>query len=265
MKILITGASSGIGAALSRHLAAAGHEVWGWARRAEKISGLATPVDVSDWGQVQAAARHVAAKWDSCDAVICAAGIQGAVGPAMACDPHAWAQTVEVNLNGTYFTLRGLYPLLKRSSVRAKAVCFSGGGATAPRENFSAYGAAKTGVVRLVETLSREWKALPIDINSVAPGALSTAMTDEVLRLGPQVVGEADYQAAIKTRSQGQAGFEKLFGLVDFLLSSRSDGLSGKLLSAPWDPWATMETEIPALMDSELYTLRRVTELKKKI
>jgi 3-oxoacyl-[acyl-carrier protein] reductase len=51
---------------------------------------------------------------------------------------------------------------------------------------------------------------------------------------------------------------EKALGLIHYLLSPKSDGISGRLLSAPWDPWATLHRHRPAIADSDIYTLRRI-------
>jgi len=67
--------------------------------------------------------------------------------------------------------------LLARTGARAKVICFSGGGATKPRARFSAYGVAKTGVVRLVETIAEEERDRAYDINAIAPGAINTRLT----------------------------------------------------------------------------------------
>jgi NAD(P)-dependent dehydrogenase (short-subunit alcohol dehydrogenase family) len=259
MKIVLTGASSGIGQNLCAHWEAQGHQVWGLSRRLKDVPGKSAQCDVSDWQSVCRAADQVRAHWQSCDALVCAAGTQGAIGPAMENDPLEWQQTLQSNLVGTYFPIRAFFPLVKPTSQRGKIICFSGGGATGPRANFSAYACAKTGIVRLVETLAKEWSDHRLDINSVAPGAVATAMTDEVLRLGPERAGKADFEAARKTKEQGAEVLAKVRGLLDFLLSSKSDGLSGKLLSAPWDPWSEMGPQSASLTDSELYTLRRVT------
>ena len=141
---------------------------------------------------------------------------------------------------------------------RAKIVCFSGGGATKPRARFSAYGVAKTGVVRLVETIAEEERGQPLDINAIAPGAINTRLTDEVLELGPGVVGETEYAAAQKQKASGGGSLEKALGLVEWLLSPASDGISGRLLAAPWDPWPTLGEHASALAPSDVYTLRRI-------
>ena len=259
MRIVITGASSGIGHALARQLSGQGHAVWGLARTfAPDVPGRASACDVSDWRAAQAAAVGVADSWQGVDALICCAGMQGRIGPAMTIEPAEWSRTVRVNLDGTFHSVAAFYPLLGKAERRAKVLCFSGGGATAPRPNFSAYGVAKAGVVRLVETLAAEWAGEPVDINAVAPGALPTRLTDEVLALGPEKAGAREYAAAQQTAAQGPAAFENLQGLVAFLLSEASDGITGRLLSAPWDPWRTLGERRAELAESDIFTLRRI-------
>src|SRR5438874_13529571 len=152
----------------------------------------------------------------SIDALITCAAIQGPIGPAIASDPTHWSETVRTILDGTFNAIKAFFPLLERSVQRAKIICFSGGGATSPRPNFSAYAAAKAGVVRLVETLAGEWRDFQIDINAVAPGALPTQMTTEVLALGPEGAGSREYAVAEKTASTGPDAFEKVCALIDF-------------------------------------------------
>jgi NAD(P)-dependent dehydrogenase (short-subunit alcohol dehydrogenase family) len=256
----MTGSSSGIGHRLALRLTAAGHDVWGLARRSQTGGELfrSSLCDVSRPASVAACVQEVSSQWTGLDALICCAGVQGAVGPAMTLDPEEWSQTVRINLDGTFYSVAGFFPLLERSALRAKIICFSGGGATAPRPNFSAYGAAKAAVVRLVETLAQEWHDLPIDINAVAPGALPTRLTEEVLALGEERAGSQEYAAAQKTLAAGEAGFEKIGALVEYLLHPDSDGISGRLLSAPWDPWPGLHAHREELAASDIFTLRRV-------
>jgi len=265
MHIVVTGTSAGIGRALAEHLLGRGHQVWGLARSEQSELAArqpdafrATRCDVADWTQMERAAAEVAAAWPALDALITCAGVQGALGPAMTLDPRQWSATVRTNLDGTFHAIRAFHPLLDRAPRRAKIVCLSGGGAAKARPNFSAYAAAKTGVVRLVETLAEEWRGIPRDINAIAPGAINTRMTAEVLRLGADVVGEAEYQAARRQQTAGPEALAKALGLVDWLLSPASDGISGRLLAAAWDPWATLGAHGGALAPSDVYTLRRI-------
>jgi NAD(P)-dependent dehydrogenase (short-subunit alcohol dehydrogenase family) len=264
MNVVLTGSSTGIGRALAEHLLTQGHQVWGVARSDQADFAARHPgfrssrADVGDWPQMARAAAEIGAAWPAVDALVACAGLQGEVGPALAADPLKWSATVRSNLDGTYYAVRAFHPLLARAPRRAKVVCFSGGGATKPRVNFSAYGVAKTGVVRLVETIAEETRGQPYDINAIAPGAINTRLTDEVIRLGPAVAGQAEYDAAMKQKASGGASLQKALGLVEYLLSEKSDGITGRLLAAPWDPWPTLERHATALAGSDIYTLRRI-------
>ena len=268
LRIVITGTSSGIGRFLATHLGRSGNAVCGLARtpqtemelasRAQGFAFTSSRCDVSDWKQVLAARRKVEQDWDSLDVLICCSGVQAPIGPAMQADAAAWSQNIRVNLDGTFFPIRAFYDLLLKAKRRAKIICFSGGGATSPRPNFSAYASAKCAVVRLVETLAQEWHGQNCDINAVAPGAIFTKMMEETLALGPAVAGEKEYALAAEQQKQGDAPLQKLGGLVDFLLSSASDGITGRLISAPWDPWPKLEGLKEALSSSDIFTLRRI-------
>lgn len=269
LKLLITGASSGIGQMIARRRVQHGDGVWGLARSpttleapgaeasaGEFYSGLC---DVSDWDAMAGALREVSRHWTYLDGLICCAGIHGAVGPAMATEPSQWANAIRTNLEGTYYAIRASFACLRQSPNRPKVICFSGGGATQPRPCFSAYAAAKAGVVRLVETLAAEWQDLAIDINAVAPGAINTRLTEEIVALGPDRAGAKEYESAQQQRDAGGASTERMFGLIDFLLSERSNGLSGKLISAQWDPWEKFPDYLDALAQSDVYNLRRIS------
>ena len=264
MNLVLTGSSSGIGRALASHLLSSGHRVWGIARSdqsdfaAQHAEFRFSACDVSDWAHVERSAAAVAAAWPHVDGLICCAGIQGEIGPAISADPQRWSATVRANLDGTFFPFRAFHPQLARAPRRAKVVAFAGGGATKERANFSPYAAAKTGVVRLIETLAEELRATPIDLNAVAPGAINTRLTEEVLALGPTIAGAGEYAAALKQKANGGASMERVIGLVEWLLSPQSDGISGRLLSAPWDPWSTLDRHAAAIAKSDVYTLRRI-------
>ena len=271
MKLVLTGSSTGIGRKLAERLLAQGHRVWGIARsdqsgfvREHPESFRASRCDVASWTQVLEVAAAVAAEWPHLDGLITCAGLQGEVGRALTADAAKWSATVRANLDGTYFALRAFAPLLALAPRRAKIVCFSGGGATKPRANFSAYSVAKTGIVRLVETIAEEERARPLDINAIAPGAINTRMTDEVVALGPAVAGVAEFEQAEKQKKSGGAPLAKALDLVDWLLSPASDGISGRLLSAPWDAWQKPDFPRETLAQPDLYTLRRVLPADRK-
>lgn len=265
MKIVVTGSSTGIGRALTERLIAHGHQVWGLARSDQgefaaqhTHAFFASRCDVAAWTQVVDATAAIARAWGTVDALVACAGVQGEVGAALSADPERWSATVRANLDGTYFAIRALAPHFTPPPQRTKIVCFSGGGATKPRANFSAYGVAKTAVVRLVETIADEARDRPLDINAIAPGAINTRLTDEVLALGPAVVGEVEFAAAQKQKRSGGNSLDKALGLIEWLLSPASDGVTGRLLAAQWDPWPTLGERAGELEASDIYTLRRI-------
>lgn len=255
-RIVITGVSSGIGAWLAERLLVQGHEIIGISRREPSLKHerfYHVGADVADWEKMS----HAAAQFSNVDALVCCAGIQGEVGLMLDCEPLAWAETMRSNVEGTFFTLKAFLPRMNLSqrTQRAKVVCFSGGGATAPRVRFSAYGCAKAAIVRLVETAAWEWADLPVDINVVAPGAMNTAMTQEVLRLGAEKAGK-EVEAATKQLQSGGGDWEKLGLAMDFLLNHASDGISGRLIAAQWDDLAGIAAMIE--QDKDKFTLRRI-------
>jgi 3-oxoacyl-[acyl-carrier protein] reductase len=79
------------------------------------------------------------------------------------------------------------------------------------------------------------------------------------LQAGPSAAGESEISLARQTVAQTKEGFDRLAKLVEFLLSPASDGITGKLISAPWDDWENFGEERERLQGSELLTLRRVT------
>ena len=266
MKIVVTGSSTGIGRALVLRLIGEGHNVWGIARSdqldlelSQKGSFKSMRCDVAEWPQIEQAATAVGKVWKQLDGLVCCAGSQGEVGPAVRANPERWSSTVRANLEGTFNAVRGFHGLLARAERRAKIVCFSGGGATKARPNFSAYGVAKTAIVRLVEMIAEEESEAPLDINAVAPGAIATRLTDEVIALGPDIAGQGEFDAALKQKAGGGASLERALDLVEWLLSAKSDGITGKLISAPWDPWQGLDEQVANLRKSDIYTLRRIT------
>jgi NAD(P)-dependent dehydrogenase (short-subunit alcohol dehydrogenase family) len=225
----------------------------------------ASRCDVAEWAQVERTATEVAGEWPHLDGLVICSALHGEIGPAMTLDPVRWSATMRANLDGTYYALRAFYALLARAPRRAKVIGFAGGGATKARPNFSGYGAAKTAVVRLFETVAEELRQQPIDLNVISPGIINTRLTAEVLTLGPAVAGEADYKAVLKQKDDDRAPLAKAIGLVEWLLSPASDGVSGRLLAAPWDPWPTLGEHVAALAASDVYLLRRIVPEEREM
>jgi NAD(P)-dependent dehydrogenase (short-subunit alcohol dehydrogenase family) len=139
-----------------------------------------------------------------------------------------------------------------------KIIQISGGGATSPLPNLSSYAASKTAVIRFIETLALECKDLNVDINAVAPGVQKTRINEKMIEAGPELIGKALYDAAIAKSLSKVDSTQKACDLIKFLVSDKSNGITGKLISAEWDNWVEWPNHISELQDSKLYTLRRI-------
>lgn len=259
---IITGASLGLGRAVAEAFVREGADVLLCARTAApleqataELRKLAAPgrkiiaktCDVSVPEQVDELAAFALAQFGRCDVLVNNAGVHGAIGPLEENSWEEWKRAVEVNLFGVVLPCRAVLAQMKKQG-RGKIINLSGGGATGPRPFFTAYGAAKAAVVRFTETLAEEVKPWAIDINAVAPGKMKTRLLAEARAAGPENSGEGPDAETLKLAAD----------LVVFLASAESDGISGRLISAPWDDWRNLPAHRDELKGSPIYTLRRI-------
>ncbi len=269
-RCLITGANQGLGLTIATAYAAQGADVCLCARDEAKLAAardavqavargrvIAQTADIANADQLQNLIQRIDREWGGLDVAVCNAGIYGPKGYIEEVDWQEWVEAIQINLVGTVLTCRAVVPGMK-SRRAGKIIIISGGGATKPMPQLSAYAASKAGVVRFAETLAEELAEFGIDVNSVAPGALNTRLLDEVLAAGPEKVGQAFYQASVKQKASGGDSLEVGADLCVWLASDQSTGLSGKLLSAKWDPWRELGERAADLRKSDIYTLRRI-------
>ena len=177
MNILIIGASRGIGAALARRAAEAGHSVSGTVRSGEAEGGARTlHLDVTDGESIQRAA----AEWDGpLDCLIHNAGINSDEGQDFgSADPEVWARMFDVNVLGPLRVAEAFHPHLKRGTNPRAAFVSSqlgsmslGGGVGYP-----AYNMTKAALNKMVQDLSAAWKPDGITVLSLHPGWVQTDM-----------------------------------------------------------------------------------------
>jgi 3-oxoacyl-[acyl-carrier protein] reductase len=178
------------------------------------------------------------------------------IGPADTVDPQAFRRTFEVNLLGTFNALHHALPSLRERG--GAAVTFSGGGATGPLARYDAYAASKAAVVRLTENVAAAEPS--VRINAVAPGFVATDIHAATLAAGPEAVGAAYFERTRRDLDAGGVGTEPAAALVAFLLSAAAAGISGKLLSAQWDPWQEPAFRHRLAAEPDLATLRRIDD-----
>jgi 3-oxoacyl-[acyl-carrier protein] reductase len=191
------------------------------------------------------------------DILVCNAGVYGPKGPLEAIDWAEWQLAIAINLLGTVYSCRAVIPSFKKQGF-GTIILLSGGGATKPMPYLSAYAASKAAVVRFGETLAEELRDSNIAVNSIAPGALNTRLLAEVLEAGPERVGPAFYEQSLRQSREGGTPLELGAALCVFLASNDGTGLTGKLISAVWDPWHSIGEHVDDLRESDIYTLRRI-------
>ena len=269
---IVTGASAGLGYAIARAFVAEGATVVVCGRNSgsleqahASLAALAAPgqrvhmhrCDVSSETQVDDLIGRAIELSGGVQILVNNAGVLGPIGPTEDVSLEDWRRAFEINFYGVLFACRALIPHL-RSQGYGKIVNLSGGGATSPRPFFSAYAASKAAVVRLTENLAEELRTSHIDVNAVAPGALNTQMLEQTLAAGPDRMGEVQFRQAARQKEGGGSSLDKAAALCVYLASAASDGITGRLISAPWDPWPTLHERAAELNASDIYTLRRI-------
>jgi NAD(P)-dependent dehydrogenase (short-subunit alcohol dehydrogenase family) len=269
---IITGANQGFGLALAKAFVKEGANIAICARTLSQLEKARTElqtlaqgdakifaqkVDVAKPEQVEQFVQQTLTKFGKFDIVVANAGVYGTKGPIDEIDWQEWSDAIDINLKGTVFLCKAVLPHLKQNNY-GKIIILSGGGATKPIPNLSAYAASKAGVVRFAETLAGEVKNFHIDVNAVAPGALNTRLLDEIIAAGPERVGKNFYEQSLQQKAEGGTDLELGASLCVYLASSESDGISGKLISAVWDPWKSLAKYKDELKKTDIYTLRRI-------
>ncbi len=280
-RCLLTGAAGALGAATARALRRDGADLLITGRGEASLAALAArlaselpgggaleifAIDLADEAAPDSLARR-AAEGGPLHVLINNAASQGPIGPVWEADWDAWRACLAVNLLAPVALCRALVPLLGRAGDggRGKIINLSGGGATGPRANFSAYAVAKTGLVRFTETLALEVADLGVDVNAVAPGVIASSLTRAVLAAGAARSGAREIEVARRALDGASApedasgGGGEAANLIAWLASGASDGVTGRLISAVWDPWRDLAAHREALAAGDIYTLRRIT------
>jgi len=271
LNALVTGGSQGLGKTIAEHFLREGANVVLCARSekdlisardalaakfpARKIS--ARICDVSNESQVSELVAFALRELGSLEALVLNAGVYGPMGPTESVSLDDWRRALDINLFGVLLPCRAVIPHFKKAG-RGKIIVLSGGGATNPLPNISAYAASKAAVVRLMETLAEELREFHVDVNAIAPGALATRLVDEVLLAGPEKVGAAFFEKNKGWKEKGAVPLELGADLAVCLASAASDGITGKLISAQWDPWNDLQKHRDELARSDIYCLRRI-------
>lgn len=269
---IVTGANQGLGEAIAEQFVAEGASVLLCARGeaalaqvTERLSNkaasgqkiLARRADVADPAQVDGLVRDGLEVFGRIDIVVNNAGVYGPMGLTHEVDWDEWVEALRINLFGLVAMCRAVTPGMIAQRY-GRIVNISGGGATNPLPRLSSYAASKAAVVRFTETLALELKEHGITINAIAPGALATRMTQQLIDAGPERVGAAFHQRMQKIHDAGGTPLRLGAELAVYLASDESAPVTGRLIAAQWDPWPTLHERAGELDGTDIYTLRRV-------
>ena len=231
MKILVTGASSGIGEHIAKFLAASGAHVAAAARRTDKLGALSdsadgtiTPIamDVGDPDSVKRGVAEAAGAMGGINGLFNNAGIAWG-GHALKMSEEDWTRVIDINVNGVF----------RAATACAPIIAESGGGAilnTAsvlsfrPGEKVAAYSTSKAAVAHMTRNLALEWAAMGVRVNAIAPGYFPTEMTNPFL-------ATPKGQALTQNVPMGRFGImHELEGPVELLLGTRGSFITGATL-----------------------------------
>jgi NAD(P)-dependent dehydrogenase (short-subunit alcohol dehydrogenase family) len=241
---LVTGGGSGIGKAAAELLAREGAAVAVVGRGDEKLGetvaaieahggrALAVRGDVSSPDDMRSAVAEIAERWGRLDIVFANAGINGVWAPLEELAPEEWRKTLDINLTGTFLTLKCALPLLKKrggaviitSSVNGTRK-FTGFGA-------SAYASSKAGQVAFAKMAALELAKHGIRVNAVCPGAIETRIGQRTEKRDVEEAAEpVEYPEGKIPLSGGRPGQpEQVAEAVAFLASDAADHISGAVL-----------------------------------
>ena len=112
--------------------------------------------------------------------------------------------------------------------------------------------------MRFTENLALELAGDSVEVNCVAPGFVITRLHQQTLDAGSEAAGRDFLETTRKQIESGGVSPEKAAELTVFLLSEKSNGITGKFISAPWDPWSEQEFQSLLRTDKDIATLRRI-------
>jgi 3-hydroxybutyrate dehydrogenase len=238
-RILITGAASGIGLALTQHFTAAGHRVVACDLQQAALDSLQKNLpsvrtlafDLSDAGQIEAAFASL--RDDAPDVLINNAGLQH-VSPLEEFPPEKWQLLIAVMLTGTALLTRVALPSMRRNNFgRIVNIGSIHGLVASPYK--SAYVAAKHGLVGFSKTVALETSDADITINTVCPGYVKTPLVDaqiaSLARTHHMTEQEVVEEIMLKPMPKRQfITTDELIGTVEFLLSPAARNITGQCL-----------------------------------
>ncbi|HEX6348778.1 MAG TPA: SDR family NAD(P)-dependent oxidoreductase [Candidatus Dormibacteraeota bacterium] len=224
MVVLVTGAASGLGAAMLRRLRAAGHQVAGLDLAPATGADLPLLADVTSDHDVDAALAEIGSRFGRLDGLASCAGIATRDWVVSHRQPWSeWSRMLDVNLSGTFRVVRAALPMLVES--RGAIVLVASVLGTQPMPGGTPYAVSKAGILALMRGLAIEYAPRGVRVNAVSPGFMDTPM-------GARNLSDPDFRRSM------EAGIplgrisdpDDVASAMEFLLSPAARDVTGREL-----------------------------------
>ena len=242
--LFLTGGASGIGAATVTHFLHHGWNVGFVDRDAQKGAALIErlgnlssvtflPADVRDLKALEDAASYLHRTYGKIDALFCNAGIHRSAN-ILETDPELWDEVININLKGTYLTLKALFPFLLKN--RESAIVLMGSDQSLiGKKNSFAYGASKGAIGQITKSLALDYASQGLRVNCVCPATIDTPLARQALQSYADRFFGGDLAAVMQLEAQefpmGRIGTpEEVAKVVYFLLTDASSYMTGTLI-----------------------------------
>jgi NAD(P)-dependent dehydrogenase (short-subunit alcohol dehydrogenase family) len=237
MRVLVTGAASGIGRGTVELLLERGHEVAALDRDGAVIHLMrelggtcAVIADVTDAAMVERAVDEAASMLGGLDAVVNSAGIGGYTGDVAETTPAAWRETIAVDLDGVFHVCHAAIPHLRAAGGGVIVNVASQFGIVGCFAS-PAYVASKAGVIGLTKAMAVDHAAEGIRVTCIAPGPVDTPMRDASMDQREHEARERARTAGARLPLARPARVEEIAGSIAFLLSPDATYVTGAVLA----------------------------------
>ncbi|MBI5668547.1 MAG: SDR family oxidoreductase [Chloroflexi bacterium] len=237
---LVTGAGSGIGAAAAHALAHEGAKVAALGRTEDELrqtveainrnggEAISVIADVSQPNAMQQAVEQVINRWGRLDIVLANAGINGKWAPLEDLTPDDWDKTLNVNLKGTFLTVKYAVPHLKRQGGSVIITSSINGTRVFSNTGASAYSTSKAGQVAFAKMVALELAPHHVRVNVICPGAIKTNIDQSTEKVNVEKVARVEFPEGEVPLTEGQPGTaEQVAQLIVFLASDDSSHITG--------------------------------------